>query len=75
MTALVQKMKLKQLKTEFCYELSQEAIDFAKSKLEERGAVAILNSFCGSMEIEKIHDFLNENGPIHVSVPEFPVDD
>jgi len=71
--AIARNMELKVLKTEFCYELTSDAIQNATRLLKERGTKVLINPFCGQMEIEKIHDFLNENGPIHVSVPEFPV--
>lgn len=48
-------------------------IQWASKIWKDRGSEVIINPYCGNMEVEQIHEFLNENGPIHVSIPDFPV--
>jgi len=63
---------LRLLKTEFCYEFSASAVRQVKRHFQSKGGKAVINPFCGTMEVEKVHEFLNENGPLHVSIPDFP---
>ncbi|OXA51095.1 hypothetical protein Fcan01_14211 [Folsomia candida] len=71
--AIVRRLGLKEIKTEFCYEFTQPMIQWASKIWKDRGSEVIINPYCGNMEVEQIHEFLNENGPIHVSIPDFPV--
>jgi hypothetical protein len=71
---IVRKMDLSVFKTEFCYEFTLNAIEWATKIMKERGNKVLVNPFCGIMDMESVHEFLNDNGPIHISVPEYSKD-